>query len=83
MARLLLYQMACAHINIHQRRMNMSGEKRRLNWLDRLMVAITFAEAGDHETAMTFLNEKPVKKKRKRNRARTERRVEDRPILRV
>jgi hypothetical protein len=63
--------------------MNMSGEKTRLNWLDRLMIAITFAEAGDHDTAITFLNEKPVKKKRKRSHARKERRVEDRPILRV
>ena len=61
----------------------MSGEKRRLNWLDRFMVAITFAEAGDHETAIAFMNEKPVKKKRKRNRVRTERRVEDRPVLRM
>lgn len=61
----------------------MSGEKTRLNWLDRLMVAITFAESGDHETAITFLNEKPMKRKRKRRRARTERRVEDRPVLRV
>ena len=61
----------------------MSEEKRRLNWLDRLMVAISFAEAGDHETAIAFLNEKPVKKKRKQNRARAERRVEDRPVLTV
>jgi hypothetical protein len=63
--------------------MNMSGEKTRLNWLDRLMVAIAFAEADDHETAIAFLNEKPVKKKRKRSRARAERRVEERPVLRV
>jgi hypothetical protein len=63
--------------------MNMFGEKVRLNWLDRLMVAIAFAEAGEHETAIAFLNEKPVKKKRKQRRPRVERRVEDRPILRV
>ena len=79
----MLNYRACGHINIHQRRMNMSGEKVRLNWLDRLMVAIAFAEAGDHRTAIAFLNEKPVKKKRKQRRARVEPRVEDRPVLRV
>ncbi len=47
------------------------------------MVAITFAEAGDHETAIAFMNEKPAKKKRKRSRVRAERRVEDRPVLRI
>ena len=61
----------------------MSEEKTRLNWLDRMMVAISFAEAGDHETAIQFLNEKPVKKKRKQSRTRVERRVEDRPVMRV
>ena len=79
----MLNNTAYGRSNIHQGRMNMSEEKRRLNWLDRLMVAITFAEAGDHKTAIAFMEEKPVRKKRKQNRARTERRVEDRPVLRV
>ncbi len=61
----------------------MTGEKTPLNWLDRLMVAITFAEAGDRKTALAFLNERPMKKNRKKSRPRAERRVEDRPVLRV
>ena len=61
----------------------MFEENRRLNFFDRFMVAITFAEADDHKAALDFLNEKPAHTNRKQKRRRVEKRTDDRPALRV
>ncbi len=50
---------------------------------DRLMAAITFAEAGEHDTAMEILHDKPEKSSRKRKDIRIQRREETRPDMRV
>jgi hypothetical protein len=54
-----------------------------LNRFDRWMAAVTFAEAGEPNTALSFLNQKPRKRnmKRKKSDVRTEERT--RPVLRV
>lgn len=40
------------------------------DWLERVLLAITFAEADDHETARLFLRKKKRKQKVKRVRPR-------------
>ena len=50
---------------------------------DRVMAAITFAQAGEHETALDILHDKPEKRIRKRTQVRIRRREETRPRLRV
>ena len=55
----------------------MSNKKTSLNRWDKLMMAITFAEAGEHETAKEFLdNTKKIEK-------RPEKQEANRPDLRV
>jgi predicted ATPase len=58
----------------------MFNAKKWIDALDRWMIAITFAEAGQREMALNVLNEKP-KKKRVVTRARKH--VEQRPVLRM
>ena len=50
---------------------------------DRLMAAVTFAQAGEHETALDILHDKPEKRSRKRTEVRIRRREETRPRLRA
>ena len=50
---------------------------------DRLMAAITFAQAGEHETALDILHDKPEKTNRKRTDVRIQRREETRPRMRI
>jgi len=50
---------------------------------DRLMTAITFAQAGEHETALDILHDKPEKRSRKRTEVRIQRREETQPRLRM
>lgn len=61
----------------------MFGEKHRTNFLDRMMLAVTFAEAGQWETARQFLETRSGKKDRKKVHRRVERRSEGRPVLRA
>ena len=49
--------------------------------LENMMTAITFAEAGEHETALKMMDERPAKMQRKRTRCRQEKRVDHRPVL--
>jgi len=57
----------------------MEQNTKKTNLWDRIMMAITFAEAGEAETAVQFLDKK-TQEKRPENRARTS---EQRPELRV
>ena len=50
---------------------------------DRMMAAITFAQAGEHETALDILHDKPEKTRQKRAEVRVRRREETRPRLRA
>jgi len=50
---------------------------------DRLMTAITFAQAGEHETALDILHDKPEKRSRKRTEVRIQSREETRPRMRI
>ncbi len=50
---------------------------------DRLMTAITFAEAGEHETALDIMHDKPEKRIRKQTVIRIQRREETRPRMRI
>mgnify|MGYP001231015618 CR=1 FL=1 len=56
----------------------MAKEEKRLNAWDKLMMAITFAEAGEHETAKNIID--PVVEKGKRPEKRSD---ANRPELRV
>lgn len=59
--------------------------KRRLgfNRLRRLLIAATFAEAGEHETAMEVMDQKAEQKKRKKARRKKEKTKAQQPTLRL
>ena len=57
----------------------MEHNAKKLNLWDRIMMAITFAEAGEAKTAIELLDNK-TKEKRPETRAR---KSEQRPVLRV
>lgn len=50
---------------------------------DRLMVAITFAEANEHELALDVLHDRPERDSRKRVDAPIRRSEETRPQMRI
>ena len=50
---------------------------------DRLMAAITFAEADEHGTALDIMHDKPEKRSRKRTDIRIRTREDNRPNMRV
>lgn len=54
--------------------------RERINRFDRLMMAITFAEAGERETALKVMNRK---QRTKRTGLRVRKRAVQRPVLRV
>lgn len=58
------------------------SELKKLNKFDRLMAAVTFAEAGEHKTAIELM-EKGQEKKQKRMVKKSEKRTEQRPVLRA
>ena len=53
------------------------------NRFDRLLAAITFAEAGERETALEVMGQKPKKNKQKRIGSRIKRRENRRPDMRI
>ena len=59
----------------------MKTSKRILNAFDRIMVAVTFAEAGEPGEARKIMNNKPEKQQEKK--ATLEKREERRPTMRV
>ena len=52
-----------------------------LQKLERMMMAVTFAEAGDHETAMEMMGKQPTRRPRKNLRRRQEKQADRRPVL--
>ena len=49
---------------------------------EKLMTAVTFAEAGQKDTALEIMNERPVNRsKRKTDKVRN--RIDQRPVLRA
>lgn len=59
----------------------MAGEERKLSGWDKLMMAITFAEVGEHDTARSILD--PTTEIEQRQEKRTRKRSEQRPQMRV
>jgi len=57
--------------------------KNLINKFDRIMTAITFAEADEHEKALDILYDKPEKSKDKRVGSRITRQEETRPDLKL
>jgi hypothetical protein len=57
--------------------------KDRINTFDQWMMAVTFAQAGERETALEMMNNSPKKKNRKRAKYRVIKREEQRPVLRA
>ena len=57
--------------------------KNIINKFERLMTAVTFAEAGQRDTALKFMNEKPVNRSRKRKSEKAKNRIDQRPVLRA
>ena len=49
---------------------------------ERIMVAVTFAEAGDQETALKIMKEKPANR-RKRAGMKVRKHADRRPVLRA
>ena len=55
---------------------------KKLSKFDQLMASITFAEAGEHETAIKLMDQSQ-KKKQKRIVKKSEKRADQRPVLRA
>jgi hypothetical protein len=49
---------------------------------EKLMTAVTFAEAGQKETAVEIMNEKPANRS-KRQSEKAKNRIDQRPVLRA
>ena len=61
----------------------MVKRKFRIRLLDRLMAAVSFAEAGEHETALELMHAETKPKKRQHLDRRSEDRKDQRPLLRA
>ncbi len=61
----------------------MFGTKKRPNLFDRWMMAVTFAEAGDRETALSLIGQAPRQRGRKQARPKVRPQAEQRPVLRA
>jgi hypothetical protein len=49
--------------------------------LEKMMMAVTFAEAGEHETALRMMGKRPDRRRQKRIRSKEEKRPDRRPVL--
>lgn len=49
---------------------------------EKLMTAVTFAEAGQKDTALEIMNERPAKRS-KRQTEKVKNRIDQRPVLRA
>ncbi|MBW1935472.1 MAG: hypothetical protein JRI84_07975 [Deltaproteobacteria bacterium] len=59
----------------------MFGKKLGIGKFDRWMMAVTFAEAGDPQTARALISEKERGEKRNKKKRRVQRRPDQRPSL--
>ncbi|MBW2466752.1 MAG: hypothetical protein JRF02_05575 [Deltaproteobacteria bacterium] len=59
----------------------MTNRNNTHNAWDRVMAAISFAESGEHETAMRIINPQPMKRPQKRIRSKIVIRAASRPEL--
>jgi hypothetical protein len=57
--------------------------KNRITKFDRLMAAISFAEADEREMAMEVMGREDLKKKEKRTGIRIKRQKHERPDMRI
>jgi hypothetical protein len=57
--------------------------KTHLNKFDKLMMAVTFAEAGEHDIAREIINDRPRKRTRDERRKDVRTRTDQRPRLRT
>jgi len=57
--------------------------KDRVNQFDRIMAAISFAEADEREMAMEAINRRDLEKKKKRARITVNRQKQERPDMRI
>lgn len=57
--------------------------KDRINKFDRLMAAISFAEADEREMAMEVLGREDLEKKKKRASTTIKRQKQERPDMRI
>ncbi len=60
----------------------MQNMKKLIDSFERIMVAVTFAEAGDQETALKIMKEKPTNR-RKQAGLNIRKHVDRRPVLRT
>ena len=60
----------------------MQNMKKLIDAFERVMVAVTFAEAGNQETALKFMKEKPTNR-RKQTVMNLRKHVDRRPVLRA
>ena len=74
---LLFDRLDCLKENI-----NMLNMSKLVDTFERLMVAVTFAEAGDHETARNIMKKKPANR-RERPHMKVRNQVDQRPVLRA
>ena len=61
----------------------MSDKKTKPTRLEKWMMAITFAEADEHDTALEMMGQKPAKREQKSTSRKKEARIDQRPDLRV
>jgi len=61
----------------------MFNEKTKLSRLQRLMVAVTFAEAVEYDTVLEMMGHWKTKRPQKCNKHRQEKRIDRRPVLMV
>jgi hypothetical protein len=61
----------------------MLRSRTRFNWFDRWMAAVTFADAGEPQTALEMRDHRPVRKQRRRKVNRPRDHHNDRPVLRT
>lgn len=52
-----------------------------LSKLEKLMMAVTYAEAGEQEIALEIMGRSPTKKQQKRIKHKKEKRTDRRPVL--